>query len=147
MLFGYGIEQDFDLALEQRRDRLWWLLLGGTALCILYSISGRPSDTQLFQGWIATALFYGDNFYVRRGKDLRRLWLWKSILVTVPFHVLYLAGMFWLDRAVPQLMTKAFIFIPVVALGFAVESITMQPLIDRFKPTEARQIEGQVAGR
>jgi hypothetical protein len=137
MLFGYSVEQDFDLALEQRRDRLGWLIFGGTALCGLYLSTGRPFATELFQGWIATALFYGDNFHVRRGKDLPRLWLWKAILMTVPIHALYLAGIFWLDRAVPQLMTKAFIFIPVVALGFAVESITMQPLIDRFKPSEA----------
>ena len=136
-LFGYSVEPDFDLALEQRRDRMWWPLLGGTALCILYSITGRPFDTELFQGWIATCLFYGDNFYVRRGKDLQRLWLWKSILLTAPFHVLYLAGIFWLDRVVPQLMTKAVVFIPVVGVGFALESIAMQPLIDRFKPSDA----------
>ena len=67
----------------------------------------------------------------------RRLWLWKAILLTVPFHALYLAGIFWLDRAVPQLMTKAAVFIPVVGVGFALESVAMQPLIDRFKPPEA----------
>jgi hypothetical protein len=137
MLFGYSVEQGFDLAMEQRRDRLWWLLLGGTALCVLYLLTGRPFATELFQGWIATSLFYGDNFYVRRGKDFPKLWLWKSILTTVPIHALYLAGIFWLDRAVPQLMTKVVIFLPVIALGFAIESITMQTLIDRFKSSEA----------
>ena len=137
-LFGYGVEQDFDLALEQRRDRLGWLLLGGTMLCGLNLFTGLPFATELFQGWIATSLFYGDNFYVRRRANLLKLWLWKSILITVPFHVLYLAGIFWLDRAIPQLMTKALVFMPVVGVGFAIESITMQPLIDRFKPTEAR---------
>ena len=40
-------------------------------------------------------------------------------------------------RAVPQLMTKAAVFIPVVGVGFALESVAMQPLIDRFKPSEA----------
>jgi hypothetical protein len=137
VLFGYSVEQGFDLDTEQRRDRLWWLLLGGTALCLLYLFTGRPFATELFQGWIATSLFYGDNFYVRRGKELPKLWLWKSILITVPIHALYLASIFWLDRAVPQLMTKVVIFLPVIALGFAIESITMQPLIDRFKPSEA----------
>lgn len=137
-LFGYGVEQDFDLALEQRRDRLGWLLLGGTMLCGLNLFTGLPFATELFQGWIATSLFYGDNFYVRRRANLLKLWLWKSILITVPFHVLYLAGIFWLDRAIPQLMTKALVFMPVVGVGFAIESITMQPLIDRFKPTEGR---------
>jgi hypothetical protein len=136
MLFGYGVEQDFDLATEQRRGNMWWPLLGGTALCLLYSFTGRPFATELFQGWIATSLFYGDNFYVRRGMDLSKLWLWKAILITVPFHVLYLSGIFWLDRAVPQLMTKVIIFLPVLALGFAIESIKMQTIIDRFKPSE-----------
>ena len=72
-LFGYSIEPDFDLALEQRRDRLWWLLLGGTALCLLYLFTGRPFATELFQGWLATSLFFGDNFYVRRRRDLRQV--------------------------------------------------------------------------
>jgi hypothetical protein len=136
-LFGYSVEQDFDLAVEQRRDRMWWPLLGGAAVCLLYLFTGRPFATEFFQGWIATSLFYGDNFYVRRRKDLPRLWLWKSILITVPIHALYLAGIFWLDRAVPQLMTKGAIFLPVIALGFAIESIATQPLIDRFKPSDA----------
>ena len=40
------------------------------------------------------------------------------------------------DR-LPQWMTKVAIFLPVIALGFALESIAMQPLIDRFEPPEA----------
>jgi hypothetical protein len=137
MLFGYGVEQDFDLATEQRRNRMWWPLLGGTVVCLLYLFTGRPFATEILQGWIATSLFYGDNFYVRRGKDLPRLWLWKSIFTTVPFHMIYLSGIFWLDRTLPQLMTKAIVFMPLLALGFAIESIKMQTLIDRFKPAEA----------
>jgi hypothetical protein len=134
MLFGYDVEPGFDLAMEQRRDRLWWPLLGGTALCILYLFTGRPFATELFQGWIATGLFYGENFYVRRGKDLPKLWLWKSILATVPIHVIYLSGIFWLDKTLPELMTKVIVFMPLLALGFAIESINMQTIIDRFNP-------------
>jgi hypothetical protein len=137
MLFGYGVEQGFDLAMEQRRDRMWWPLLGGTVLCLLYLFTGRPFATEIFQGWIATSLFYGDNFYVRRGKDLPKPWLWKSILATVPIHVVYLAAIFWLDRLLPQLMNKVIVILPVLALGFAIESIKMQTIIDRFKPSEA----------
>ncbi|HEY0701326.1 MAG TPA: hypothetical protein VGD60_01035 [Candidatus Acidoferrales bacterium] len=137
MLFGYGVEPGFDLALEKRRDRMWWPLIGGTALCILYGFTGKPFATELFQGWIATSLFYGDSFYVRRGQDLSEPWLWKAFLVTVPFHALYLAGILWLDRAFPSWMTKVGIFLPVIAVGFAVESIALDPLIDRFKPTHS----------
>jgi hypothetical protein len=139
MLFGYPVEQGFDFAMEQRRDRLGWLLLGGTVLCVLYSFTGRPFDTELFQVWIATGLFCGDTFYVRRREALSKLWLWKTILLTVPVHVLYLAVVIWSDRTFPQLMTKVAFFLPVIAVGFALESIAMQPLIDRLKPSEATQ--------
>ena len=137
MLFGYGVEPGSDSATEQRRNRMWWPLLGGTALCLLYSFARRPFATEIFQGWIATSLFYGDNFYVRRGQDISKLWLWKSILATVPFHVAYLFGIFWLNRAIPQLMSRVIIFLPVLALGFAVESIKMQAIIDQFKPSQS----------
>jgi hypothetical protein len=137
MLFGYGVEQDFDLGIEQRRDRFGWLLLGGVALCVVYSFTGGPFDTEIFQAWIATSLFYGDAFYVRRAKYLAQRWLWKSILMTVPIHALYLSAIFWLDRAIPQ-MTNVALFLPVIALGFALESIWMQPLVDRFKPSTQR---------
>jgi hypothetical protein len=137
MLFGYGVEQDFDLGIEQRRDRLGWIFLGGTALCGMYSFTGRPFSLEIFQGWIASSLFYGDTFYVRRRQALSKLWLWKSVSISLPIHALYLASIFWSDRAIPQLMTKVVIFLPVIAVGFAVESIMLQPLIDRFKPSTA----------
>jgi hypothetical protein len=137
MLFGYDVESDFDAGVEERRNRMWWPLGGGTALCVLYSFTGKPFATELFQAWIATSLFYGDTFYVRRGKDLSAPWLWKSILATVLLHALYLAGIFWLDRAFPRSMTKVAIFMPLIAVGFAIESILMEGLVGRFKPAEA----------
>jgi hypothetical protein len=94
MLFGYGVEPDFDLGIEQRRDRLGWLFLGGVALCIVYSLAGGPFDTEVVQAWFATSLVYGDTFYVRRRQALSKLWLWKSILMTVPIHALYLSAIF-----------------------------------------------------
>jgi hypothetical protein len=139
MLFGYPVEPGFDLALEQRRDRLGWLMLGGTVLCLLYLFTSRPFATELFQGWIATSLFYGDTFYVRRRAALSKLWLWKSILITLPVHALYLAVMIWSDRTFPQWMTKVAFFLPLIAVAFALESIAMQSLIDRLKPSEATQ--------
>jgi hypothetical protein len=102
------------------------------------SFTGAPFDTEIFQAWIATSLFYGDTFYVRRAKDFPQIWLWKSILVTVPLHALYLSAIFWLDRAIPQLMTKVAVFLPVIAIGFALESIWIKPLIDRCKPADTR---------
>jgi len=120
---------------------MWWPFLGGVALCGLYLFTGRPFATELFQGWVATSLLYGEEVYVRRAKDLRKTWLWKAVLATVPIHVLYLSGIFWLDKVLPQLMTKALVFMPVISLGFAIESINMEAFIDRFKPKEAANSE------
>jgi len=100
----------------------------------------------MFQGWIATSLFYGDNFYVRRSADLTRLYLFKLLVISIPVHVVYLFLIFWLDRKLPELKTKAIIFIPVLAVGFAIESIQMRTGIDRFKPSETSKSEGQMLG-
>jgi hypothetical protein len=133
-LFGYRLEPGFNIAKEQRRDRLSWLLYSGLVLCMAYSFfSRREHSTEVFQGFVATSLFYGETFYVRRRSDIGKLWLWKAIFATIPFHVLYLAGIFWSDRAFPEVMMKAIVFIPVLTLGFAIESIQMQRIVDRFR--------------
>lgn len=119
-----------------------WALWGGTFLCLLYLFSGRRFATEVFQGCFATVLCYGDTFYVRRRKDLNGRWLWKAILVTVPLHFFYLAALFWSDKIFPEFMTKAIIFIPVLSLGFVIESALMQRVIDRFKPSSAGQAGG-----
>jgi hypothetical protein len=134
-LFGYRIEPGFNIAREQRRDRLNWLFYTGVVLCIAYSFfSGRGRSTEIFQSFVATTLFYGETFYVRQRCDLGKLWIWKAIITTIPLHVLYLLGIFWSDRAYPDVMTKAIIFIPVLALGSAVEFTQMQRIVTWFKP-------------
>jgi hypothetical protein len=134
-LFGYRIEPDFNIAREQRRDRLNWPLYGGLVLCIAYLFTGWPYATEIFQGWVATSLFYGEVFYVRQRGAFRKLWLWKALFATLPFHFLYLASIFWSDLAFPHVMTKAIVFIPVLAVGFAMESILTQKIIARFRPS------------
>ena len=121
-LFGYRIEPDFDLAKEQRRDRVGWVMYGGIALAGGYLFSGGRFATEVFQGVIATSLFYGASFYVDRRNVLRKLWLWEIIFATVPLHVAYLAILFWSDVRFPDVMTKAIVFIPVLSFCFVIES-------------------------
>jgi hypothetical protein len=144
-LFGYRLEPDFDVAKERRRDRLKVALIGGFVLCVLYLFSGEPYATEAFQGCVATGLFYGEDFYVQRKDDLGKLWLWKAIFATVPLHALYLAGWFWSDRAFPNLMTKGTVFIPLLFVGFALESTLFGRIVDRFKPSIADKAGGPVA--
>jgi hypothetical protein len=139
MLFGYHLEADFDIAIEQRRDRLTHALIGLLIVCVLYLFSGEPYATEVFQGCIATGLFYGENFYVRRRDDLGQVWLRKVILATIPLHVLYLAAFFWSDKTFPSVMTKSIAFMPILALGFAIESILVDGIITRLKPASPDQ--------
>ncbi len=74
---------------------------------------------------MATSLYYGDEFYVLRGLKVRDVRLWKAILATLPFHGAYLMALFWLDRTLPQMMLKAVVFMPLIAVCFAVESELM----------------------
>jgi hypothetical protein len=140
MLFGYPIEPDFDLAKEQRRDRLGWVLVGGVVLCAVYLFSGRPYAVEVFQAYMATGLCYGASFYVDRKNDLGKLWLWKVIFASVPLHIAYLAVLFWSDKAFPSVMTKAIVFMPVLAVAFAIESILIDRIADWFKPSSAEQV-------
>src|ERR1700728_3850897 len=93
----YRIEPDFDLAKEQRRDRVGWAMWGGVVLAGVYLFLGGRFGVEAFQGAIATSLFYGSSFYVDRRNALGKLWLWEVIFATAPIHIAYLAGLFWSD--------------------------------------------------
>jgi len=140
-LFGQRIEPDFDLPKEQRRDRVGWAIYGGLALCLVYLFSGRPFATEVFQGMFATVFPYGISFYVnQKNNQFGRLWLWKALLVSLPVHVLYLMGIFWSDKEFPELMTKVVVFLPVLAVGAAIESIFLfDRIANHFKPRVASQ--------
>jgi hypothetical protein len=140
MLFGYPIEPDFDLAKEQRRDRVGWVLMAGVVFFGVYLFSGLPYPNEVFQAWFATVLFYGASFYVKRRNELGKPWLSKLIMASVPMHVAYLAALFWSDHTFPNVMTKAMVFMPVIAFAFAIESIVIDRMADWFKPSKAEQI-------
>ena len=135
-MFGYRIEENFDLAKEQRRDRLMWIM--GTGLCLLlvaYFI--HPFPMAIFQGYFLTALVYGDSFYVLRKDRLREPWLQKAILVTMPVHLIFLTAIIGLDKALPSLFTKIIVWIPVLTLAFGVEDLLFDGIVDRLCPSNA----------
>jgi hypothetical protein len=130
-LLGYELEQDFDIDKENRRNRLWWPFLAGTVLCFGYDFLNLPFSLQIFQGFVATWMFYGENFYVRNKGHFRGFWRWKVILLTAPNHTFYLAGVFWADHAFPGPMKKAIVFVPVLAVGVVIETYWIQKIIKR----------------
>ena len=141
MLFGYSVEQDFDLAKEQRRTRVVWAFGAGCVLSLICLFLRVPFATEIFQGCVATILCYGANFYVDRRESLHERWLWHAMLATTPLHVAYLAALFWSDKAFPSVMTKAVVFMPVVAVAFGIESVLIDAIVNYFKPSSTEQPE------
>jgi uncharacterized membrane protein YwzB len=106
-------------------------------------MSGRSYATQVFQGCLASILFYGDNFYVRRRATVDSALFSRTMLLSVPLHVIFLAAVFWSDRAFPQLMTKAVVFIPVLAVGFVMESVLINKIAGRLWGLEIERTQAR----
>jgi hypothetical protein len=136
-MFGKYMNPTYDADKEERRGRLIKVMFGGLFLCGSYLWFGGPFATQVFQAWVATSLFYGDNFYVLRCVDIQDARVWKAILTTLPFHCTYLAALFWLDHTLPKIMPKAVVFMPIIAIGFACESLVTSKLLNRYLPRAA----------
>ncbi len=144
-MFGYPVEENFDLAKEQRRDRLKWIVVGGISLlCVLYVI--HPFSAAILQGYFLTSLSYGDSFYVQRRDNLGKPWLWKAIFATIPLHLLLLLGIVWLDWTFPDFFPKVLVCGPILFVTFGVEDVLFDKIVDRFSPPtlapqpDARQV-------
>jgi hypothetical protein len=136
-LFGVDLESDFSMPKEQRSGRFKYVVWGGFVLALGYSFF-RGFDVRIIQAYLATVLCYGLTFYVNRGSYIGKLWQWKAVFVTLPLHVLYLAAIFWADKASPEGMTKPVIFIPALTLGCAIENALFGAIADHFKPPDPK---------
>ena len=131
-MFGYSIETDFDLAKEQRRDRLMWSLTGSLCLLgVLFLI--HPFSRMVFIAYSLTVLSYGDSFYVRRRDRIGEPWFWKSVLATIPLHLLFLGGIALLILAGPGFARAAISSLTLVVICFACESVLFDSIADRFR--------------
>jgi hypothetical protein len=138
-LFGYGLEPDFDLGKERRKNWVGWTIVCASIVCAASLFWNFRFAIQGAQACIATIGCYGQTFYVEQKGLFRKLWLWKVILASVPLHVLYLAGLFWSDKMFPEVMTKAIFFIPVLILGAGIEYVLIQAIMNRFRPSGIEQ--------
>jgi uncharacterized membrane-anchored protein len=131
-MLGYRLETDFDVGKEQRRDRLWWCLIGSLCLLgVLFLI--HPFSRLVFVGYSLTVLSYGDSFYVRRRDKIQKRWFWKSVLATVPLHLIFLGAIGWLTWAGPGFVRSAFSTIGFVVICFGSESVLFDSIADRFE--------------
>lgn len=137
-MFGYPIENNFDLAKDQRRDRLWWVI--GSGLCLLFVLYViHTFSAAIFQGYFLTSLCYGDSFYVQRRASLANLWLWRAIFATIPLHILLLLGIVWLDWIFPDFFPKVLVCGPILVVTFALEAVAFDSIVNRFSPANPTQ--------
>ncbi|GAC1661509.1 MAG: hypothetical protein NVS9B4_13850 [Candidatus Acidiferrum sp.] len=127
--------EELDLEKEQRRERLGWVFYGVGAMlfvvCGLY-IQERVAQ-RVLHAYGLTVLCYGALLYVEEFEHLRRLWLWKGVLATIPLHLAFVASLFWWDAKHPQLAHSGFMFVWALWLVFVVEIVIFSLIIDNFK--------------
>lgn len=133
-MFGYRVEPDFNLGREQRRDRLWWVMVAG--LCVLgVFFLIHPFSRMVFIAYSLTFLSYGNCFYVKRNDKVGEKWLWKAVLATLPLHFLILGGIGWVIWTLPGFAKTAISSVAFVAICFAVESELFDSIAGRFEPS------------
>lgn len=134
-LFGQQVDPEYDEAKDERFTRVAKFLFGGLIVSLVYLLLGLPFPTEVFQGLVATILPYGSSFYVDRQTNAGQTWFWKAVLVTLPIHAIYLVAIFSCDAIFPEFMMKAVVFIPVLAVGFGIESaLIFDRIVDHFRP-------------
>jgi len=126
---------DFDLEKEQRLERLGWVFYGVGAM--LFVVCGfylrERAEQRVLHAYGLTVLSYGALLYVEEFEHLRRLWLWKGFLATVPLHIAFVASLFWWDAKYPQLAHSGFMFVHALWPIFVVEMVIFSMIIDHFK--------------
>jgi len=141
-MFGYRVEENFDLPKEQRRDRLYWVIGGGIGLLGLLHII-HPVSASIFQGYFLTSICYGESFFVLRRDKLGQLWLWKAILATIPLHLLLLLAIVYLDRTFPNFFPKIIVCLPILTVTFGIEAVIFDSIINRFSPPDEPPLHPQ----
>jgi hypothetical protein len=129
---GFG---EFDLEKEQRRERLKWVFYGVGAM--LFIVCGfymqERVEQRILHVYGLTVLCYGALLYVEEFERLKELWLWKGILVTIPLHIAFVAGLFWWNAKHQQLAHAGFAFVYILWPVFVVEMVIFTLIIDHFK--------------
>jgi hypothetical protein len=118
---------------EQRRERLQWVFYGVSSM--LFVVCGfyvqERIEVRILHAYGLTVLTYGALIYVEEFQHLKRLWLWKSVLATIPLHSVFLAGLFWWDAQAPE--SSGFILAYRILPFFVAEMVIFSSVIDYFK--------------
>jgi hypothetical protein len=127
--------EEFDLEKEQRSERLGWVFYGVGAMLLVvcgFYMQERV-EQRVLHAYGLTVLCYGILLYVEEFEHLRRLWLWKGVLATIPLHIAFVASLFWWDAKNQQLAHSGFMFVYAIWPVLVVELLIFSLIIDHFK--------------
>ena len=131
--------EELDLVKEQRRERLGWVFGGVSAMlfvvCLFYM--QMVATARIVHACALTILTYGALVYVEEFAHLRKAWLWKCILFSIPLHLGFVSILLWWDGKNPRLAQAGYGFAGVLALLFAAEMVLFTAIVDRFKVSAA----------
>lgn len=118
---------------EQRQERLQWVFYGvGSMLLVVCAFYMQERvELRVLHAYGLTVLTYGALIYVEEFEHLKRLWLWKGVLATIPLHVLFLAGLFWWDTKDP--LSPGYVLVFRIWPFFLAEIVIFSLVIDHFK--------------
>ena len=139
---SYDEVEEVNSGREQRRKYVWLILIVGSCPLGLLFLLHLFSTTVLrmtFIVYAVTVLSYGDSFYVRRKGKLGECWLWKSVVATIPLHVVFVVCIEGLIRLLPSFARTGFTVVAFIALCFGVESVLFDLIADRFDPSRVAQ--------
>ncbi len=118
---------------EQRQERLQWVFYGVSSMLLVVCAFYMQERVELrvLHAYGLTVLTYGALIYVEEFEHLRRLWLWKGVLATIPLHFLFLLGLFWWDAKGP--LGPGYILAFRIWPFFLAEMVIFSLLIDHFR--------------
>ncbi|HEY6264080.1 MAG TPA: hypothetical protein VIW93_04700 [Candidatus Acidoferrum sp.] len=112
-----------------------WVFYGGFAMllviCCFYI--QLPAEQRVLHVYGLTVLVYGALFYVEEFEHLKKLWLWKGVLATIPLHGALVAGLLWWDATHRLHAHSGFMFVYALWPVFVAEMVTFSLIIDHFK--------------
>jgi hypothetical protein len=126
---------ELDLEKEQRRDRMWWVFYGvGAMLLVVCGFYMQEKvELRVLHAYGLTVLCYGALLYVEEFEHLRRLWLWKGVLATIPLHTAFVATLFWWDAKHPGVVQSGFMIVYALWPVLVVEIVIFSLIIDHFR--------------
>jgi hypothetical protein len=125
--------ETLNLEKEQRQERLQWVFYGvGSMLLVVCGFYLQESvELRVLHAYGLTVLTYGALIYVEEFQHLKRLWLWKGVLATIPLHIVFLAGLFWWDAQGP--LSPGYILANRILSFFVAEMVIFSLVIDHFQ--------------